>query len=48
LSGIISDFILTFEATYAATCSDAWWCALFENELSHCGVERDIYGGAEV
>jgi hypothetical protein len=25
LSGMILDFILTFEATCVATCSDAWW-----------------------
>jgi Putative phage metallopeptidase len=42
--GDIPDFILTFDAGYAAICSDAQWCALCEHELSHCGVERDIYG----
>ncbi|WP_245286428.1 putative metallopeptidase [Bradyrhizobium sp. ARR65] len=40
----VPDFILTFEAGYAAICSDAQWCALVEHELSHCGVERDMYG----
>jgi Putative phage metallopeptidase len=42
--GDIPDFILTFDASYAALCSDAQWCALVEHELSHCGVERDMYG----
>jgi hypothetical protein len=42
--GEIPDFILTFEARYAAICSDTQWCALCEHELSHCGVERDAYG----
>jgi Putative phage metallopeptidase len=40
----VPDFILPFYANYAATCSDARWCALVEHELSHCGVECDIYG----
>jgi hypothetical protein len=42
--GDIPDFILTFDATYAAVCSDVQWCALVEHELSHCGVERDAFG----
>jgi putative metallopeptidase len=42
--GDIPDFILTFDARYAALCSDAQWCALVEHELSHCGVERDQFG----
>jgi hypothetical protein len=42
--GDLRDFILTFDAGYAANCSDAQWCALCEHELSHCGVERDMYG----
>ena len=37
--GNLPDFILTFDAS-----SDAQWCALCEHELSHCGVERDMYG----
>ena len=40
----IPDFILTFDAAYASSCSDAQWCALVEHELSHCGVERDAFG----
>jgi hypothetical protein len=42
--GGIPDFILTFDAGYAASCSDAQWCAMCEHELSHCGVERDMCG----
>jgi hypothetical protein len=42
--GDVPDFILTFDAGYAAVCSDAQWCALCEHELSHCGVERDAFG----
>jgi hypothetical protein len=42
--GDIPDFILTFDASYASNCSDAQWCAIVEHELSHCGVERDMYG----
>jgi hypothetical protein len=42
--GDLPDFILTFDASYAANCSGAQWCALCEHELSHCGVERDMYG----
>jgi len=42
--GGMPDFILTFDAAYAALCSDVQWCALVEHELSHCGVERDAYG----
>jgi hypothetical protein len=33
-----------FDASYASMCSDAQWCALCEHELSHCGVEHDVYG----
>jgi putative metallopeptidase len=36
--------VMTFDASYASICSDAQWCALVEHELSHCGVERDVYG----
>jgi hypothetical protein len=42
--GEVPDFILGFDASYAAVCSDAQWCALVEHELSHWAVERDIYG----
>ncbi len=38
------DFLLTFDAQYAATCSDAEFCALCEHELYHCGQARDEFG----
>lgn len=38
------DFMLTFDAEYAARCSDAEFCALVEHELYHCGQGRDEYG----
>lgn len=42
--GGIPDFILTFDAAYAAECSDIEWCALVEHELLHAGQEVDIFG----
>lgn len=42
--GVIPDFILTFDASYASQCSDDEWCALVEHELYHCGQERDEWG----
>jgi len=42
--GEIPDFILTFDASYAAICSDAEFCSLVEHELAHCGIERDAFG----
>ncbi|RIJ15967.1 hypothetical protein D1227_06355 [Henriciella mobilis] len=42
--GGIPDFILTFDAGYAATCSDVEWCALVEHELLHAAQERDAFG----
>lgn len=40
----IPDFILTFDAGYAGTCSDETFCALVEHELYHAGQERDEFG----
>lgn len=40
----IPDFILTFDASYAATCSDETFCALVEHELYHAGQEPDEFG----
>lgn len=40
----VPDFVLTFDAEYASTCSDAEFCALVEHELYHCGQERDAFG----
>lgn len=42
--GSIPDFILTFDAAYAAECSDIEWCALVEHELLHAAQERDMFG----
>ena len=42
--GTVPDFVLTFDASYCAECSDAEFMALVEHELYHCGQERDIYG----
>ncbi len=43
--GDVPDFILTFDAEYASTCSDAEFMALVEHELYHAGQERDGFGG---
>ncbi len=40
----VPDFVLTFDAEYASTCSDAEFCALVEHELYHCGQEKDAFG----
>ena len=42
--GDVPDFVLTFDAEYCATCSDAEFCALVEHELYHCGQELDAFG----
>ncbi|CAD7023202.1 hypothetical protein REJC140_00127 [Pseudorhizobium endolithicum] len=42
--GDVPDFLLTFDAEYASTCSDVEFCALVEHELYHCGQERDAFG----
>lgn len=42
--GLVPDFLLTFDAHYAAICTDAEFCALVEHELYHCGQERDGFG----
>lgn len=38
------DFLLTFDATYAAKASDREFCALVEHELYHCGQDTDEFG----
>jgi hypothetical protein len=38
------DFLLTFNAEYAATSSDSEFCALVEHELYHAGQARDEFG----
>lgn len=42
--GEVPDFVLTFDAEYAAGCSDDEFCALVEHELYHAGQERDPFG----
>ncbi|RVC47596.1 hypothetical protein EN781_00220 [Mesorhizobium sp. M4A.F.Ca.ET.090.04.2.1] len=42
--GEVPDFVLTFDARYAADCSDDEFCALVEHELYHAGQERDQFG----
>lgn len=42
--GTVPDFILTFDAGYAAAASDAEFCALTEHELYHAGQAHDEYG----
>lgn len=34
--GDVPDFVLTFDAPFAAGADDATWCALVEHELYHC------------
>lgn len=42
--GYIPDFLLTFDARYADTCSDIEFMALVEHELYHAAQAKDIYG----
>jgi hypothetical protein len=42
--GDVPDFIITIEATHAAACDDASFCALIEHELYHCAQEHDAFG----
>jgi hypothetical protein len=42
--GHVPDFILTFEAEYAMSCTDAEFCALVEHELYHAAQETDPFG----
>lgn len=42
--GHVPNFILTFEAEYAMSCSDAEFCALVEHELYHAAQETDPFG----
>jgi hypothetical protein len=42
--GAVPDFLLTFDAEYASSCSDAEFMALVEHELYHAGQERDQFG----
>lgn len=42
--GEVPNFIITIDATFAAECGDAEFCALVEHELYHCAQERDPFG----
>lgn len=42
--GQMPDFLITLDALYCATCSDAEFCALVEHELYHCAQKRDLFG----
>ncbi|MFD1944719.1 putative metallopeptidase [Paradevosia shaoguanensis] len=42
--GEVPTFLLTFDAEYTATCTDAEFMALVEHELYHAGQERDAFG----
>jgi hypothetical protein len=42
--GSMPDFLLTFDAEYAANCSDIEFCALVEHEMYHCGQAKDEFG----
>jgi hypothetical protein len=42
--GQVPDFVLTFDAYYAAECGDAEFMALVEHELYHAAQARDPFG----
>lgn len=42
--GRVPSFLITIDASFAATCSDTEFCALIEHELYHVGQERDEFG----
>jgi hypothetical protein len=42
--GMIPNFLITFDAGYADTCTDTEWCALVEHELLHASQAKDAYG----
>lgn len=41
--GAVPDFLITLDASYCLTCSDAEFCALVEHELMHIGQEHDEF-----
>lgn len=43
--GAVPDYLITLDASYCLTCSDAEFCALVEHELMHIGQELDEFGG---
>ena len=42
--GRVPSYIITLDAAYCATCSDADWCALVEHELYHVAQKKDEFG----
>lgn len=42
--GRVPEYLLTFDAEYAAEASDAGWCALVEHELYHIAHQVDDFG----
>lgn len=42
--GAVPDFLITLDASYCLTCSDAEFCALLEHELYHIAQEMDDFG----
>lgn len=42
--GRVPGFLITLDARYCLTCSDAEFCALVEHELYHIGHMRDEFG----
>lgn len=42
--GRVPEFLITLDARYCSTCTDAEFCALVEHELYHVGHKRDDCG----
>jgi hypothetical protein len=42
--GAVPDYLITLDASYCLTCTDAEFCALVEHELYHIGQEQDAFG----
>lgn len=42
--GFVPEFLITLDAAYSKTCSDAEFCALVEHELYHVGHLKDEFG----
>ena len=42
--GAVPEFLITLDASYCLTCSDAEFCALLEHELYHIAQEQDEFG----
>lgn len=42
--GVVPDFLITFDALFAADADDRTWCCLVEHELQHCAQAEDEFG----